>query len=163
MELCMIMWSVSTFVNLSFWSLMHWCDDVVVVLIVFQVVLANGDIVKTASRARKSAAGFVIFLFLYLLINFTCNLPLHDLFERSGKRHDISKLGKEKTYGIFRIQDKYMRHFSTVPSSTLLCWLNLKSIYFVFDLLNRNPLVSKAFSCNSNLLSTLKYDIISKK
>jgi hypothetical protein len=27
---------------------------------VFQVVLANGDIVKTASRARKSAAGFVL-------------------------------------------------------------------------------------------------------
>jgi hypothetical protein len=27
---------------------------------VFQVVLANGDIVKTATRARKSAAGFVL-------------------------------------------------------------------------------------------------------
>lgn len=26
----------------------------------FQVVLANGDIVKTASRARKSAAGYVV-------------------------------------------------------------------------------------------------------
>ena len=72
MELCVIMWSVSRFVNLSFWSLMHWCDDVFIVLIVLQLVLANGDIVKTASRARKSAAGFVIFLSLYSLIKFTC-------------------------------------------------------------------------------------------
>ncbi|CAK8534304.1 unnamed protein product [Lathyrus sativus] len=38
-------------------------------VISLKVVLANGDIVKTASRARKSVAGFVLFLYFYLLIN----------------------------------------------------------------------------------------------
>lgn len=34
---------------------------------ILQAVLANGDVVKTASRARKSAAGFVFLSFLFIL------------------------------------------------------------------------------------------------
>lgn len=34
--------------------------DIFLILSTSQVVLANGDVVKTASRARKSAAGFVL-------------------------------------------------------------------------------------------------------
>lgn len=34
-------------------------EVLLMMLIFFQVVLADGDVVKTGSRARKSAAGFV--------------------------------------------------------------------------------------------------------
>ena len=47
----------------------HFCDNVILILFVHQVVLPNGDVVKTASRARKSAAGCVIVLF-YIYLSF---------------------------------------------------------------------------------------------
>lgn len=58
------------------------------------MVLANGDIVKTASRARKSAAGFVLFLSVYLLINFTYNFPPSVCFARG--QVSIIKIQREK-------------------------------------------------------------------
>ena len=53
-------------------------------LFVFQVVLANGDVVKTGSRARKSAAGCVLSSFSscyhFLLVVFV----LFDLFKKGN-------------------------------------------------------------------------------
>jgi hypothetical protein len=54
-----IMSSISRFVKKS-WRLIQLPNAVNLMLFLFQVVLANGDTVKTASRARKSAAGFVL-------------------------------------------------------------------------------------------------------
>lgn len=94
---------------------MHWCDDIFTVLIVSQVVLANGDIVKTASRARKSAAGFVIFSSLYILINFTSSFfSLNDLLRCQAKGIIyVNFVGQKNMVNSTQNIRKYLSHLST--------------------------------------------------
>lgn len=74
--------SLKVIIYYIFWWINLFIGEVFLTCFTSQVVLANGDIVKTASRARKSAAGSVILLLqpnLSLLGNMLIVLHSHSI------------------------------------------------------------------------------------
>lgn len=95
-------------------------------LFIFQVVLANGDVVKTASRARKSAAGFVLFFIfikkyvVYLLGDSWKLSHVVSFIKFACHRYDLTRLviGSEGTLGV--ITEVTLR-LQKIPQYSVVC------------------------------------------